>query len=150
MGAAIVMGIQIITQIISSLALFKKGTTTTPTDQATAITAIATGVAGGIASMSKGGQANTANEIAAAIPSFHQLITDLMTWAETTGMTGTQKQAAVTQLATDALTTYQANVTGGAATTAAEIAPAVQGLINATFPVLFPKDTAAIENLQPS
>lgn len=149
MGVAelIIMGVGIIANIVKAIPLLKSGTAA---EKGAALTEVATGVAGGVGMLSKGGQANTAAQVVAAIPKFQGVVTGLMELFETSGLPGAEKQALVTKIANDTLTAYQNTVTGGQKDDAIEFDPAIRLLIDATVPVLFPKDNTAIENLKPA
>jgi len=145
--SAVMMGMGLLSNIIKIIPIFKGGTAEEKTQ---ALSSATDSVVGGMAALSTGGQADTWNKAAQVLPQIKDLATNLMHLAESQGKSGPEKQAYVTGMVNAALLGLEQLSTGGQATTVHELTPAIKEFVNATVPVIFPKDLSAIENLQPA
>ena len=143
----IVQGLASLPAIIIALKTVFGTSAATSEQKAEAVSSVAGIVLSGVASVSKGGQAESIAKAQSVLPQFHVLMENLMALAESTGQPGELKQKYVAGSMESILSGFEQLSTGGQATTVAELKPVVQSAIDNFVPILFPKSTTPnIEN----
>lgn len=148
---AIVQGIALIPSLITSFQMLFKKSDATPEEKAHVIATTTGAVIQTIGSVSTGGQKETMDKAASALPIFQDLMKNLMYLAELEGKPGSEKQQFVSGFMSDILIGWEKFSTGQQAVEVQTFKPIVEASINSLVPMFFPKeDPTAIENLHAS